>query len=49
MNTPITYSWINRVRSASNAKIMIEETIASTTMPLEKTSRSPRFTNCRGM
>ncbi len=28
MNTPITYSWISRVRSASNAKIMIEETIA---------------------
>src|SRR4029453_9828125 len=49
MNTPITYSWISRVRSASNARMMIDEAIARTRMPLEKRSRSPRFTNCRGM
>ena len=49
VNTPTTYSWINRLRSASNAMISRLANAPSTITPFENTSRSPRLANCRGM
>ena len=40
--TPMMYSWISRVVLASNASTRAPARTASTTMPLENTSRSPR-------
>ena len=48
VNTPTTYSWIRRSRLAWNTQIRIDAMMASTITPFENTSRSPRFSNCRG-
>ena len=49
VNTPTTYIWISLLRFASNATITRIEPSASPITPFEKTSRSPRFMNWRGM
>ena len=46
--TPMMYSWISRVVLASKAQISAMARTARITMPLEKTSLSPRLANCRG-
>ena len=48
VNTPTTYNWISRVRSASNTTISRQASAVRTTTPLENTNRSPRLANCRG-
>ena len=45
VNTPTTYSWMSRSRLALNAHTRSEASNASRITPLEKTSRSPRFSN----
>jgi hypothetical protein len=47
-NTPMMYSWINRVVLASKAQISRPASTARITMPLLNTSRSPRRCSCRG-
>jgi len=49
VKTPTTYSWINRVRLASNTQTSRQASPARTSTPLENTSRSPRLRNCDGM
>ena len=49
VNTPTTYIWISLFRFASKATITRIEPSARPITPLEKTSRSPRFMNWRGM
>ena len=49
VNTPTTYSWINLLRFASNARINRHANAPSTITPFENTNRSPRLANCRGM
>src|SRR5258706_121518 len=48
VKTPTTYSSINLERVALKAKIRRSANVAKTRPPLEKTSLSPRFMNCRG-
>ncbi len=47
-NTPTMYSWISLVTCASNAQISTAAPAASTTIPLEYASRSPRVCSWRG-
>ncbi len=49
VNTPTTYSWISRLRSASNTRIRRPANAPRTMTPFENTRRSPRLANWRGM
>ena len=49
VNTPTTYSWIRRLTCAPKATINRAASSETTRMPLEKTRRSPRLRNWRGM
>ena len=49
VNTLTTFSWIRRVRFASNATIRALAATARITTPFENTNRSPRLRNCEGM
>ena len=48
VNTPMMYSWISLSMFASNPTIKATATPASSRIPLENTSRSPRLCSCRG-
>src|ERR1041384_3344465 len=47
-NTPTAYSGIRRLVSPPKAMTSTPEKTARMMMPLENTSLSPRFANCRG-
>ena len=48
MNTPTAYSGIRAVVTPPKAMMRTDDITASTTIPFENTSRSPRFLNWWG-